>query len=98
MSEQSPLSQQVALLHAYHLDLWSEIEAQLRTLRASQREIEELRKLRTIDETPALSLGLAELLAGHARTLSGRAQTLSTTIAELERTVGDLVEKLRAAV
>jgi hypothetical protein len=31
--------EQIELLHTYHLDLWSQIEAQLRVLRAAQDEI-----------------------------------------------------------
>jgi hypothetical protein len=95
MAEHTALAKQLDLLHAYHLDLWVEIEAQLQTLRASQREIAELRKLRTPTDTREVALGLAELLADHARTLKGRSAALGTTVAELERTVERLIGMLQ---
>jgi hypothetical protein len=89
------LAKQVELLNAYHLDLWTEIEAQLRTLRASQTAIEELRSRRSPEDLPALVQSAALLLAEHVRTMKSRSRTLVGTIDELETAVARLLQMLR---
>ena len=89
------IDQQVELLHTYHLDLWSEMEAQLRVLRAAQEEIAKLRAARVKGERHGVALFAAQLLQRHVQTMKGRVNGLTTTVAELEGTVGQLIAALR---
>ena len=91
------IDQQIELLHTYHLDLWAEIEAQLRVLRAAQEEIAKLRAARVKGEPLDAALWAAQLLARHIGTLKGRVQALSTTVAELDTTVVGLIDVLARA-
>ena len=88
------LGRHVELLHSYHLALWTEVEAQLKVLRAAQEEIAKLRDARVTGESPAEARAAAEILARHVHTLKGRVTTLGTTVAELDGTVSDLVALL----
>jgi len=97
MTDHANIDQQIELLHTYHLDLWSEIEAQLRVLRAAQDAIAKLRAARVKGEPLGTALRGAQLLASHIATLKGRVQALSTTVAELDTTVAGLVDVLARA-
>jgi hypothetical protein len=97
MTDNPNIDQQIELLHTYHLDLWAEIEAQLRVLRAAQEEIAKLRMSRVKGEPLAVALWAAQLLARHVATLKGRVHALSTTVAELDTTVAGLVDVLADA-
>jgi len=97
MIDAEQIDRHVELLHAYHLDLWSEIEAQLRVLRASQQEISTLREARVKGEPAAVALFSAQLLARHVQTLTGRVHTLQTTVGELRTTVEELITVLSRA-
>jgi predicted nucleic acid-binding Zn-ribbon protein len=90
MPNQDEIARQVELMHLYHLDLWTEIEAQLRTLRASQAQIEKLRSARTANDTIQVARSSAHLLSYHVDTLKGRVGTLDATIAELAKAVAAL--------
>jgi hypothetical protein len=89
-----PVSNQIALLHVYHLDLWTEMEAQMRVLRVAQEEIAKLRESRTTDEKKGAALYSAAILQQHVQTLKGRIQALSNTATELEVAVAALVRLL----
>ena len=97
MTDDAKIDQQIELLHTYHLDLWSEIEAQLRVLRAAQDEIAKLRAARVKGEPRDTALWAARLLASHIATLKGRVHALSTTVAELDTTATGLVDVLARA-
>lgn len=94
MSDAQTVARQIELMHAYHLDLWVEIEAQLRTMRASQLEIETLRNARTATDTVAMARNAALLLAHHVDTMKGRVNSLAATVTELEKTVAALRQAL----
>jgi hypothetical protein len=94
MPDTAAVARHIELLHAYHLDLWSEVEAQLRVLRAAQEEIGKLREARAVTETPAEALTAARLLARYVDTMKGRVRTLGSTVGELEGTVAELVNVL----
>jgi hypothetical protein len=94
MPDPAAVARHIELLHAYHLDLWAEVEAQLRVLRAAQEEISKLREARVITETPAEALSTARLLARYVETMKGRVRALSSTVGELEGTVAELVKVL----
>ena len=88
------IASQVELLHAYHLDLWSEMEAQLRVIRGAQDQIATLRAARiTTDESEELRRA-AQLLARHVQTLRGRIRALSETTTELASAVDELLKLL----
>ena len=87
----------IELLHTYHLDLWNEIEAQLRVLRTAQGEIDKLRVSRNKGDSYGLALFSAQLLAQHVQILKGRVHSLNGTIGELETTVNGLIEILGTA-
>jgi hypothetical protein len=91
------IDQQIELLHTYHLDLWTEIEAQLRVLRAAQDEIGKLREARVNGQSLGTAFFAAQLLSRHVATLKGRVHALNTTVAELETTVASLVDVLSRA-
>ena len=91
-----PIARHVELLHAYHLDLWSEMEAQIRVIRAAQEEISKLRQARSQQEERDVALHSAEVLARHVHTLKGRVRALGETANELEGTVAVLVTLLKA--
>jgi len=95
MANPDRVAKQIELLHVYHLDLWTELEAQLRVLRVAQEEIGKLRESRVKGETTGAALYSATLLSRHVQTLKGRAHALSGTIDELERTVAELLTLLR---
>ena len=97
MTDYERIDQHVELLHTYHLDLWSEIEAQLRVLRTSQEQIAKLRADRVKAKPMTEALSNAELLAQHVQTLKARVRSLGTTVEELEATVGNLVNLLTRA-
>jgi hypothetical protein len=94
MADPAQIDQHVELLHAYHLDLWAEVEAQLHVLRAAQSEIEKLRLARVKGEPHGTALFAATVLSRHVQKLKGRVHTLNTTIAELEGSVDELVKVL----
>ena len=95
MSESRQIvAQQIELLHVYHLDLWTEVEAQLRVLRKAQEEVAKLRDARTANESPEVALGSAKALKGLVQTLKGRVGTLGATIGELDGTVDELIRVL----
>jgi predicted nucleic acid-binding Zn-ribbon protein len=94
MTKPDALARHIELLHAYHLDLWSEVEAQLRVLRSAQDEIAKLRDARTVTESRDIARDSANMLARHVQTLKGRVGTLRTTVEELDGTVGELVKLL----
>jgi hypothetical protein len=84
------ISRHIELLNTYHLDLWSEIEAQLRVIRTAQVEIEKLRELRHATDGMTEARASADMLARHVDTLTGRVEALTGTIAELKSTVNVL--------
>jgi hypothetical protein len=88
------IGRQVELLHAYHLNLWTEVEAQLRVLRSAQDEISKLRDARVAIDSPDTARDSARMLARHVQTLKGRVNTLGSTVHELEGTVGELTKLL----
>jgi hypothetical protein len=88
------LTQHIELLNAYHLDLWSEVEAQLRVIKAAQEQIQTLRDLRQSTDGIPEARASAAMLGRHVETLKGRAQALTATIKELEGTVAVLVKVL----
>lgn len=90
MPDPQTVARQIELMHAYHLDLWVEIEAQLRTMRSSQAEIEIVRNARTPTDTVVMARNAAQLLTQHVDTMKGRVRSLTTTVEELERTVAAL--------
>ena len=94
MTDDPNIDHEIELLHTYHLDLWTEIEAQLRVLRSAQDEIAKLRAARRKGEPLGTSLSAAQLLARHIATLKGRVHALTTTVAELDTTVAGLVDVL----
>ena len=93
----SHIDQQIELLHTYHLDVWTEIEAQLRVLRSAQDEIAKLRAARVKGESLGTALFAAQILSRHVATLRGRVHALSTTVDELDTTVGSLIKVLSDA-
>ena len=88
------ITKHVELLNAYHLDLWSEVEAQLRVIKAAQEQIQKLRDLRQSTDGLPEARASAAILARHVETLKGRAQALVATIRELEATVAVLAKVL----
>jgi hypothetical protein len=94
MTSAETIGLHIELLHTYHLDLWTEMEAQLRVLRHAQEEIAKLRDARTATQSPADAREAASMLARHAQTLKGRVSTLHATVVELEGTVQELVALL----
>ena len=88
------LSKHIELLHAYHLDLWTEVEAQLRVIRAAQEQIAKLREARQAGESIQTTRNAAEVLARHVQTLRGRIHALDGTVSELDGTVGELLKVL----
>ena len=92
MNEQ--IAKHIELLHAYHLDLWSEVEAQLRVIRGAQEQIAKLREARDANEPADHARHAAEMLARHIQTLKGRIRALDGTVAELDETVGELLKVL----
>ena len=88
------IDQHLEVLHAYHLDLWTEIEGQLRVLRAAQ---EKLRAARIKGEPKAVGVFAAQMLTRHVNTLKGRVHTLGSTIDELEHSVEGLTDLLGGA-
>ena len=88
------VARHIELLNVYHLDLWSEIESQLRVLRDVQVQIGALRESRNPGDAPEATRSAAEVLRRHVQTLKGRCHTLSATIEELETTVGELTTLL----
>ena len=89
------IDEQLELLHAYHLDLWTEIEGQLRVLRSAQAEIEKLRAARGKGESKAVAIFSAQMLTRHVEMLKGRVSSLGSTIAELERSAAVLTDLLQ---
>jgi hypothetical protein len=87
----------IELLHTYHLDLWNEIETQLRVLRTAQEEIGKLRLSRNKGEPYGVALFAAQLLARHVQILKGRVHSMAGSIDELETTVNGLIEILETA-
>ena len=94
MTDADAIAQHVELLHTYHLNLWTEIEGQLRVLRVAQEEIAKLRDARIGGESKAAALSAAQMLSRHVQTLQGRVATLGSTVQELSGTVSELVTVL----
>ena len=94
MTTSDLIARHVELLHTYHLNLWTEVEAQLRVLREAQDSIACLRDARVPDESRAIARDSAQMLVRHVQTLKGRVTTLGTTVNELEGTVSELVKLL----
>lgn len=94
MTTADQIARHVELLHTYHLNLWTEVEAQLRVLRSAQDEIAKLRDARVPDESREIARGSAQMLARHVQTLKGRVATLGATVNELESTAVELVKLL----
>ena len=94
MTDLAAVSHHVELLHTYHLNLWTEIEGQLRVLRQAQDEIAKLRDARVEDESKVNALSAARTLSHYVQTLEGRVQTLGRTVSELSGTVSELVTVL----
>jgi chromosome segregation ATPase len=89
-----PITRHIELLHAYHLDLWTEVEAQLRVIRGAQEQIAKLREAREAGESIEQAHHAAEILARHVQTLKGRIHALEGTVNELDATVGELLKVL----
>ena len=96
MADANQIDKHIELLYTYHLDLWSEIEAQLRVLRASQDEIAKLREARVKGEGHEQALTSAQILTRHIQTLKGRVKALGRTTEELQTSVGELVTLLKS--
>ena len=94
VTDQDAIADHVELLHTYHLNLWTEIDAQLGVLRDAQEEIGKLRDARTEGQSRAQALAAAQMLAMHVQTLKGRVGTLASTVNELSDTVSALVSVL----
>ena len=92
MNEQ--VAKHIELLHAYHLDLWTEVEAQLLVIRRAQEQIAQLREAREVGESAVAARQAAEVLARQVQTLKGRIQALDGTVHELDDTVGELLKVL----
>ena len=90
------IDKHIELLYTYHLDLWAEVEAQLRVLRSAQDEIAKLREARVKGQQHEEALSAAEILARHVQTLKGRVNTLRRTVEELQGSVGELVQLLKS--
>jgi hypothetical protein len=90
------IGKHIELLHAYHLDLWNEVEAQLRVIRGAQEEIARLREAREAGESAEQARHAAQMLARHIQTLRGRIHALDGTVNELDGTVGELLKILAA--
>ena len=92
MDEQ--VARHIELLHHYHLDLWTEVEAQLRVIRDAQEQIAKLREARVTNQPADQARHAAEILARHVQTLKGRIHALDGTVNELDGTVGELLKVL----
>jgi hypothetical protein len=88
------IARHIELLHQYRLDLWNEVEAQLRVIHGSQAQIEKLRNARVEGESVDEARQAAEVLARHVQTLKGRISALGGTVNELDGTVGELLKVL----
>ena len=88
------ISRHIELLNTYHLDLWAEVEAQLRVIKNAQAEIHKLRDLRRSSDGLPDARAAAAMLSRHVETLSGRAQALTTTVKELQDSVAVLAKVL----
>lgn len=87
------INEQTELQQVCALDVWAEIEGQLRVLTSALHEIAIVRARCGDDAAP---LSMAEDLSRHVQTMKGWVKVLDATVAEADDTVEKLVLLLKA--